>query len=564
MRKSYLYAGLLPAAAGFLLTGCVDDGYDVGDIDTTSRIEVKNLVLPLNLDQIKIDKVIELEDNENISIIDGAYAIEKTGEISTSTFKINPIHVNVAPINGNVIHIVNPMPGISSTVDIPAVSIPEQSSSYDLSLRDIDKSLVGLSSIEAVSPIKVAVTLSVNAGVRDALSKMKFEGLKIQLPTGLAGYVCEQGTYNPTDGILTLGSGIEMNNGSLTVALTATGITNSNKIIDHSLSISGTVGILEGAQLSMSTNGNPLPADIDINVAYSIADFDLKSFSGEVNYEMDDIKINPISLTGLPEFLDSPDTEIYLANPTIDININNPVGGYNMAGTGVLSLTSNFSGVGNTSAAEGPIAIEADPSSQKISFNTANMPGLSSILVNKNAGGLPKTINVAVKNLVFAGAVKDFPIGTDIAGAKGDYSFSAPLGFSKGSKIIYERTEDGWYDDDLKGLNIRTINLTAVCSTDLPVGLHLQVYPLDINGNIIPVDENSNHFTVTANSNSEPVMISVKAKDVTISGLDGIRFIATVSQDNEGKPFEKPLGPDQNITLNDLRIKVDGYYEKEF
>lgn len=33
-------------------TGCVDDSYDLSDIDTTTRIEVKDLTIPVNIDAI--------------------------------------------------------------------------------------------------------------------------------------------------------------------------------------------------------------------------------------------------------------------------------------------------------------------------------------------------------------------------------------------------------------------------------------------------------------------------------------------------------------------------------
>lgn len=563
MRKSYFFYGLLPLAAGCLLTGCVDDGYDVSNIDTTSQINVNNLTVPLNLEAIKIDKVIDLEDNDNISIVDGAYAIEKRGEISTSDFRINPIHVNVAPIARNAIKISNIPTAVVPSDWTGPFPLPAQESSYDMSMRDIDKSLKALDEIKTQNPMRIDVVLSIDKSIANSLNCIRFENLRIQLPKNLVDVSNNLGFYDSATGILDLGLQY-MYGGRLDISMTAEGLAIDSPIEDRTLPIEGEVGVLSETSLYLQPAGGTLPSEIEIGVDYTIGNFDVASFSGSVNYEMDDVTVNPISLSDLPEFLDSPETRLYLANPTIDINIFNPVGGYGLSGKGVLSLSSKFSS-SNDSEANGALELSDASYTQDINFNTSNMSGLGSILVNENVGGLPKSINISVNDLVFFGDVKDFPVGSDIPGASGDYSFTAPLGFGEGSTVVYEKIEDGWYSDDLAGLNIKTINLTAKCMTDLPVGLQLQVYPIGRDGNVIPVDENSNLFKVNANSDSKDVVLSIKARnDATIKDLDGIRFIATVSQNKDVNGSDNALRPDQIIVLDNLRITVDGFYVKEF
>lgn len=48
MKHYLLYAAGLIAAAS--VTSCVDDKYDLSDIDTTARIQVDNLTIPVNVD----------------------------------------------------------------------------------------------------------------------------------------------------------------------------------------------------------------------------------------------------------------------------------------------------------------------------------------------------------------------------------------------------------------------------------------------------------------------------------------------------------------------------------
>lgn len=44
-----------------LLTGCIDDNYDISNADTTSRINVNDLVLPVNIDPVRLGDVIKIE-----------------------------------------------------------------------------------------------------------------------------------------------------------------------------------------------------------------------------------------------------------------------------------------------------------------------------------------------------------------------------------------------------------------------------------------------------------------------------------------------------------------------
>ena len=48
----------------------------------------------------------------------------------------------------------------------------------------------------------------------------------------------------------------------------------------------------------------------------------------------------------------------------------------------------------------------------------------------------------------------------------------------------------------------------------------------------------------------------------TMNKIDRIDFHATIIQETQGAG--QPLAPDQGLSLNDLKIRVTGYYEKDF
>ncbi len=186
---------------------------------------------------------------------------------------------------------------------------------------------------------------------------------------------------------------------------------------------------------------------------------------------------------------------------------------------------------------------------------------LRDVLANGNSG-LPKNIEVKIDDINFAGDVTDFPLG-DLGTAEGSYEFNAPLGFGKDSVVIYETTEGDWGSDDLEKVNIKVINLSAECTTNLPVGIKLSIVPVDRNGNVIEVNEDNAGFEVPAYADKSPVTLKIAAKNGgTISGFDGVKFRAIVDQRSENNT--EALGPDQQIKLDNIRVTVDGYYETDF
>ena len=61
MMKRYLIPAT-PLAAMMLLTGCMDNNYDLANIDTTTQVNVKGLVVPVNVNPITLDDVIDADN----------------------------------------------------------------------------------------------------------------------------------------------------------------------------------------------------------------------------------------------------------------------------------------------------------------------------------------------------------------------------------------------------------------------------------------------------------------------------------------------------------------------
>ncbi len=65
MMKRYLLPAT-PLAAMLLLTGCMDDNYDLSNINTTTEVKVNGLTIPVNLNEVKLDALIDLGEDSDI------------------------------------------------------------------------------------------------------------------------------------------------------------------------------------------------------------------------------------------------------------------------------------------------------------------------------------------------------------------------------------------------------------------------------------------------------------------------------------------------------------------
>ena len=568
MKRQILVNGLLSLTVVSCLTGCVDDKYDLSDIDTTSRFTVKDLTVPVNLSEIKLKNVVNLDDNDLIEkiIIDGkeSYSIVQKGDIAPTEFSIGEVNVAAPHIDPTSINVAVPQ-----IPNVPGMQIPEfdielpasDMKPYDFRMDNVNEALKVLKNVKTVDPITIAVELSVPSELLGGNNRMTFENLQLQLPSDLI----TNDEHYETSGLLKVPT-IDVNSeGKAYLSLTASGLElgEKGKVENGQLSVAGTVGIL-GGNLKVNVSNVTLPSSLDITARYTVSGFKLASFSGKIDYNMDAIHIDPISLNDLPDFLDSPETNLIIANPQILVSIKNPVGKW-LNGKGRIVLKSNFK---NGQAVDYPsdeftlTGNESDFAfcTPKTDYTYVKFDGLGHVLSNGQAG-LPSSIEVNIDDINFAGDVEDFPLG-DLGSAEGNYEFNAPLGFGNGSIVVYETTEADWGSEDLEKVCVNKIHLNAKCTTNLPVAIKLSVVPVDKNGKEIAVKENSGLFDVPAMADNKDIALLIESINGSpITNFDGVKFKAIVSQDSGNT---EAIGPDLQILLKDLKVTVDGYYETDF
>lgn len=108
--RNYLSTGLCLAALASL-TSCFDNDYDLSDIDTTAKVVVNDLVIPVDFKELTLDKIMDISDDSQIKkIIDPAtgkeiYAVLEDGEFESEDIDIpsfTTVKPDITPIISNL------------------------------------------------------------------------------------------------------------------------------------------------------------------------------------------------------------------------------------------------------------------------------------------------------------------------------------------------------------------------------------------------------------------------------------------------------------------------------
>ncbi len=590
MKSIYLKIGAGMLALP-LLAGCVKDDYDLSDIDTTTQIKVDNLVIPVNIDKVTMGDIITFDDDSKIKpvTIGGQtfYALVEDG-----TFKSDPIEIKkviaAAPTLNPTEAYLEPIALPVPLVDLPfdpndfsvTYKITEMGNDVDFNAGKIDEAIESLDYVNA----EISFTIKLEAmEMGDVIKDITFSDVVFQMPKGLVAQP-SVGSYDTNTGLWTINT-LSATNYQVSLTFKATGVdfvkAGASINANHEFSYKGSVKILSGqVKLTPNLNASQLPGRLHFKASYDVSQLVANSFSGKVNYKLDGININPVSLGDVPDFLSGEGTNISLANPQIYIQVNNPVAVNNLkCETGItlsairqdaptLDFTpgSPFT-IGYNYGVAGPYNFVLTPSMDYINVPDRFSSNLTFVpfatlgnLLATPAGfekqGLPDQIGIKLDSpQIPSQQVTDFALGRSLEGVNGSYELVAPLALTSDALIVYTDTQDGWSSEDLDAVTITKLSLNAVVANECPLSVELVAWPLDKEGNRIPgVEVRSN--VIEPNTIDAPIVIEMTG---TIQKLDGVVFEARVrgSQDNSA------LTPSQNIILTDIRACVSGYYEKK-
>lgn len=586
-----LLAGAVTMTA---LTGCVDNDYDLSDIDTTVQLQVKDLVLPINFDPIQLKSILKPSDDSSIKELDGEYAVVQNGTVTSNEIIIDRQTVNAPQVKPTV-------RSLSENTGYDGDDTGFGKVTYSYTISDVtgdftyDKNDMS-SEILAVKQIGTDWTISINISITQSemdMESLRFEDIVVSLPKGLT---TDNPAYDPATGELPIGTitlpaGTDRHCIDIKVSGVDFSLWDANDFTftpgagngKGKIHISGHVGVKSGIASLTVNSGHAESVTMTMTPVLSAIDID--SFSGRVQYTFSDFNIPDIDINDLPDLLADSETSVTLANPQLYLSVNNPVANYGLDAVTGLELTPWRNGMaGNrcTLNAGETILIGHDkgvagrytfcispekPANYFEGFSGASQVYCSSLANILSGNGIPTLISVDLPDAgTVPGDVTGFILGEPLGKIEGEYTVYCPLELGKGSKIVYTDNVDGWNDESVDRIVISDLSLTTTIANGLPFDVVLTGYPLSLAAgasapvqSIDPVTKkpvNIKEITVGAH---QTVTITTST-DGTVEHLDGIHFVARGVIDSDDAPV---LAPENTITLNDLRVTVSGTYTDE-
>lgn len=571
------------AVVALSFSSCIDDDYDLSDIDTTAEFQVKDLVLPVNIDEIKLQSIIDLPEGGQIKIVNDEYVFVQDGEYESSDVSIPQVYLDAPQVPSVVTTVDLYQSGVMPQSLFPSdfelnYPIGEQLSQFSYNTSAVSDFIVDMEKIGADFNIKIMFSIK---GIDDIVDSYMLRNFKLQIVPGL-DLSLEEGSYDAKTGILSLndgkhyGSSLEFNIKISGVDINGAGIDYDHN--SHSIVFDGKVGIYSGEivivadDLKEGVNILNIPKTIELHTDFDFSRMLITSFTGRIKYQLDGLDIAPVSLSNIPDILSQEKTDITLVNPQIYLSLNNPVAKYNLSAQAGITITANRNNGQSTehSLDNGYFTIAGTPqndmnvfclSPQKPQtyyegYESALHVPYSSLATVLSGNGLPKSLTITLDDpIVPEQDVKDFALGQSLGIIKGSYMFYSPLELAPQSQIVYRSTEDGWNDEDVDAITIKVLELSALITNELPLDIKIAGYPVDVNGNKIN-NVDIEGVDVVAGAVDAPLTIRITGE---ITHLDGIAFEAVATQGQEAKA----LKPSEVIHLKNLRAKVSGNYIKE-
>ena len=609
MKKSII--SLLSVPALLFILSCVDNNYDMSDIDTTSRFNISNLTLPLNLDPVKLGVVLDIKDDSDIKTDEyGNYYFWKDGSFTSGTVNVKkivitrPDDVSIAgsvSVNVNLSQEVrkkikqyasdmtmgqlleNPelmrLIGISEDTPILEIRFDNSSSKCDVCLNasGIDSNVKGIDSL-GVEQTAMAINVNVQ-GIKNVLEPFTLEDIELVMPKGVQAQTSEGITYDPVKGTLTPDGGrlgLD-NNYSANLSLTMMGINyhlleeEGMKVFDpekHTFAYRKTCSVSGHATLTF--------ADVKKSVTYAdVEEFEAQnnvkyecnigfnknivigSFLGSITYSMDDIKVDPVVINNIPDILKEAGTNIDLRNPQIYLDIDNSLGKYGISVNSALEIKGN-----NTITA--PLEIKAADRTglvlaplqedlfHKDGYEFEEVKDLGRVVGSNDGQTFPEQLNIRVikPEVPETKLLEELKLGENLKGVGGRWEFYTKLSLTDSAKVKYSKEWNDWSDENLNGLTVNSAVVNVTIMKDVALDAESIGFVL---------------FGKEGELRGETAITGEVSQDIVIR-LEGeqLKEIQGAKIDVRLKGVNKDLNRNQKIQVSNLKLTVDGYYDRKF
>ena len=324
-RRPFIATALLLTSLG-VTTSCIDNSYDLNkDIDMTVNVGGEHLAIPVGYtEQITLDKIIELDEGDDLQLVNGEYHLLKSDKIDPSTTTVDPVTIDAANSEIKEIAITDET---ETPDEMPIETTISQDGSIKAEANNVDAAVKKIGSLTAQNPIPLTIKIEIEG--QRAYESIKVPDLKIQLPKFLV--FAKKYDEIDSNNLLSLNLDIKKGN-SASIAYTydiesyhfaeKTGdqgeitVTDNKAVIeDNSIKVTGKSTVV----VSANSQGQ-----LYIKPSITIDAMPVKSVRGIIQPTIDETTSN-VNLDNLPDFLQDDATELDIANPVFTFIAKNPL-----------------------------------------------------------------------------------------------------------------------------------------------------------------------------------------------------------------------------------------------
>ncbi|RGM08321.1 hypothetical protein DXC34_18275 [Bacteroides stercoris] len=531
----------------------------------------EHLAIPVGYtEKITLDKIIELDEGDDLQIVDGEYHLLKKDNIDETNTSVKLVTVNESSNPIEPIRIISGNHD-SDVYDI-LISNAESEGFINAEAHGVDKAVIEIGSLAADMPTTLTLKLKLSGEISTSLVKVgtmtiTFPNfIQFEKENGLNGQ-----TLTMTDVQIEPYSGFTK---ELKINKYVFGkeYGEGNRVDeengDRILKIENQEIKIEMQGINVTTpSGN---GSLNITPTITLAEMAVSEVYGTIQPDID-VKPTEVELNNLPDFLQDDEIRLDITNPVFSFNANNPLN-TDVEMDGVLTgyKDGKVTKIVKIGSGNGGASITLKPSGDKqqtisivrdeqtvVEANATKVvvPNLNDIIET-----IPDHINVELKPAVKTEQYYTVNLGQDYT-LNSAYDIDIPLSFGSNLKIVYEETLDN-FDLDLEDVDIKKAVLSINAVNTIPLAMEIKndnVSALDANGNVIKDIDVTVEGTITESKDGKTEVSSAlnvnlnETAEGAISKLDGLKLKITAVP---GQATDVQLLSTQWMQLKDMKLKI--------
>lgn len=568
-KRPLMAAALLLTSLG-ITTSCIDSSYDLNkDIDMTISAGGEHLAIPVGYtEKITLDKIIELDEGDDLQIVDGEYHLLKKNNIDETNTSVGTVTVAESE---NIIDAIT----LLTSVPIPGAnaSVPDKQSEGKINAeaRGVDKAVIEIGSLAADMPTTLTLKFELDGGI--SIERVDIKTMTITFPDFIQ-FENENGLNGQTLTMTDVQIRPSEFKKELKINKYVFGNTygEGNRVEEEN---GDRILKIENQKITIEMQGiyvyNPQGSgSLSITPRVTLSEMAVSEVYGTIQPDID-VKPTEVELNNLPDFLQDDEIRLDITNPVFSFNANNPLN-TDVEMDGILTgyKDGKVTKTVKIGSGNGGASITLKPSEDKqqtisivrdektvVEANATKVvvPNLNDIIET-----IPDRINVELKPAVKTEQYYTVNLGQDYT-LNSAYDIDIPLSFGSNLKIVYEETLDN-FDLDLEDVDIEKAVLSINAVNTIPLAMEIKndnVSALDANGNVIKDIDVTVEGTITESKDGKTEVSSAlnvnlnETAEGAISKLDGLKLKITAVP---GQATDVQLLSTQWMQLKDMKLKI--------